>query len=208
MTPVVDDRSMKGRHALVTGGGRGIGLAVAQIFAAHGATVSLVGRTMSTLEEARDGTALGGGIAVADVTDAASVDDAVSTLAAGHGPFDILVNNAGAAESAPFKATGPELWSRMIAVNLTGTYNVTRAALKGLTELPRAGSSTLPAPPRSRAMPMSRPTAPRSTASSGSPGRSHSNSRVRPSRSMRSARVSRRPTCWRAQSRRSPRPRL
>ena len=54
---------MKGRHALVTGGGRGIGLAVAQMLAAHGATVSLIGRTMSTLEEARDGAALGGGIA-------------------------------------------------------------------------------------------------------------------------------------------------
>ena len=135
MTPVVN-RSMEGRHALVTGGGRGIGLAVAQMFAAHGATVSLIGRTMSTLEEARDGAALGGGIAVADVTDAASVDDAVSTLSAGHGAFDILVNNAGAAESAPFKATDPELWSRMIAVNLTGTYNVTRAALTGLTDAP------------------------------------------------------------------------
>lgn len=134
MTPVVDDRSMKGRHALVTGGGRGIGLAVAQIFAAHGATVSLVGRTMSTLEEARDGTALGGGIAIADVTDAASVDDAVNTLSDEHGAFHIVVNNAGAAESAPFKATGPELWNRMIAVNLTGTYNVTRSTLKGLTQ--------------------------------------------------------------------------
>ena len=64
------------------------------------------------------------------------MDDAVAEISAEHGAFDILVNNAGAAESAPFKATDTELWNRMIAVNLTGTYNVTRAALKGLTDAP------------------------------------------------------------------------
>jgi len=136
MMTVAADTSLTGRHALVTGGGRGIGLAVAQALAAHGASVSLFGRTLSTLEEARDGNGLGGGIAAVDVADAASVNDAVAALSAAHGAVDILVNNAGAAESAPFKATDAELWNRMIAVNLTGTYNVTRAALKGLTEAP------------------------------------------------------------------------
>ena len=136
MTAAAADRSLDGRHALVTGGGRGIGLAVARALAAHGATVSLIGRTMSTLEEAQNGNGFGGGTAVADVAEAASVDDAVATLTAAHGPIGILVNNAGAAESAPFKATDPDLWERMITVNLTGTYNVTRAALKGLTEAP------------------------------------------------------------------------
>ena len=71
MTAVAADKFLTGRHALVTGGGRGIGLAVARAYSRiHGAKVSLIGRTTSTLEEALDGNGLGGGIAAADVTDA------------------------------------------------------------------------------------------------------------------------------------------
>ena len=119
-----------GRHAVVTGGGRGIGAAVALALAGHGARLTVMGRGLGTLEAtaaALPGTAR----AIAcDVTDERAVADAFAAL----GPVDILVNNAGAAESAPFARTSLDLWRRMLDVNLTGAFLCTRAALPGMLE--------------------------------------------------------------------------
>lgn len=117
------------RHALITGGGRGIGAEIAAALTDEGMRVSLIGRTRASLDETSKRLELAGGVFVADVTDAVAVNDAVEALREEHGAIEVLVNNAGAAESAPFKATGGDLWERMIAVNLTGTYNATRAVL-------------------------------------------------------------------------------
>ena len=94
---------------------------------------SLIGRTRDSLEDTRKRLDLGGGIFVADVTDSVTVNDAVEALRSEHGAIEVLINNAGAAESASFKATGSDLWNRMLAVNLTGTYNATRAVLADIT---------------------------------------------------------------------------
>ena len=126
------------RHALVTGGGRGIGAAVAAALNAQGMRVSLIGRTRETLQATQTELGLTGGTFVADVTDEVAVNDAADAFRTEHGPIEVLVNNAGAAESAPFKATSRELCDRMVAVNLTGTYTVTRAVLSDITKA-RAG---------------------------------------------------------------------
>jgi 3-hydroxybutyrate dehydrogenase len=127
---------LAGRHAVVTGGGRGLGAAIARTFVREGAKVTLIGRNAETLARqaealADEGAAQAGacGFEVADVADGAAVDAAFVSAREARGPIEILIANAGQAESAPFKRTGPELWERMIAVNLTGTYHCDRAAL-------------------------------------------------------------------------------
>ena len=130
------DISLKGRHVVITGGARGIGASCAEAFAGQGACVSLIGRTQGTLNDTHKRLGLTGGIGLADVADETAVAAAITSLRAEHGPVDILINNAGAAESAPFKATGRDLWDRMIAVNLTGTFNVISAALPDLLKAP------------------------------------------------------------------------
>lgn len=124
-------------HALVTGGGRGIGLAIARALGAAGARVTLVGRDAARLDkavlalrEARiDAQAVQG-----DVGDAESAARAYDRARQGFAAPSILVNNAGQAESAPFHRTDPALWQRMIAANLTGTYLCCRAALPAMVE--------------------------------------------------------------------------
>jgi NAD(P)-dependent dehydrogenase (short-subunit alcohol dehydrogenase family) len=130
--------SLAGRHALVTGGGRGLGAAIARAFVAEGMRVTLVGRNSATLTRQAealgalsDGSSAAGtcGFQVADVADNRAVEAAFGAAREARGPIDVLVANAGQAESAPFKRTDPALWERMIAVNLTGTYHCDRAAL-------------------------------------------------------------------------------
>lgn len=120
------------RHALVTGGGSGIGAATALALSAAGWRVSVAGRRPAPLEATLD-TLPGprGTAATLDVTDEASVTAAVAAVEA-VAPVDLLVNNAGAAASAPFQRTTPALFHEMIAVNLTGTFLVTRAILPGM----------------------------------------------------------------------------
>ena len=120
-----------GRHALVTGGGRGIGSAVAQALVQAGARVTVLGRTAQTLH---DSVAAGHATAheVADVTDPAALSAAIARAQDRLGPVSILVNNAGAAESASFARTGREIWDRMIAVNLTAVFDTTHALLPGM----------------------------------------------------------------------------
>ncbi|MBN8892671.1 MAG: 3-hydroxyacyl-CoA dehydrogenase [Rhodospirillales bacterium 70-18] len=120
-----------GRHALVTGGGRGIGAATARALSEAGARVTVLGRDAARLRAMVES---GGaeGFAQADVTDAAAVAAAVARAEAALGPIGILVNNAGAAESASFARTDRGLWDRMLAVNLTAVFETTQTVLPGM----------------------------------------------------------------------------
>lgn len=118
---------LEGRHALITGGGTGIGAAVATALAGQGARVTIIGRRaepLSALAARLHLLAL-----TADVTSEQSVRGAFTRAAEKNGPVDIVVANAGAAESAPFKDTNLELWNRMIAVNLTGVFLTAKAGM-------------------------------------------------------------------------------
>jgi len=115
--------SLQGRHALVTGAGRGIGAAIARMLIAEGAHVSLLGRNRQALEQLA--TSLPDGRAnavVADVTDPGQVRAAFDAARARFGPVVVLINNAGQARSAPFRKTSLELWRQMLDVNLTGAF--------------------------------------------------------------------------------------
>jgi len=131
-------RPLAGVHAVVTGGARGIGRAIANRLAAHGATLTLLGRDRARLYEAVQ--ALGAATLcdaqACDVLDERAVQAAFDAIArAGH-RIGVLINNAGHAKSARFAATDRALWDEMIGVNLTGTYLCTRAALPALLEAP------------------------------------------------------------------------
>ncbi|WP_405045071.1 SDR family NAD(P)-dependent oxidoreductase [Paraburkholderia sp.] len=122
------------RHAVVTGGGSGIGAATAKALLQAGARVTLMGRDMAKLEAQHD--TLGGGENIAcvsvDVADEAAVNDAFARAAQALGDIDILVNNAGQATAAPFAQTDLALWKRMLDVNLTGAFLCTRAVLPAM----------------------------------------------------------------------------
>jgi NAD(P)-dependent dehydrogenase (short-subunit alcohol dehydrogenase family) len=122
--------------ALITGGGRGIGRAVALAFAREGARVAVAARTTEQIERVAEEMRLEYGaeaLAVeCDVSQGESISSAFSRVAETFGRgVEILVNNAGIAESAPLVKTDDELWQRHIAVNLSGTFYCTRAALPG-----------------------------------------------------------------------------
>lgn len=126
--------SLQGRTALVTGGGRGIGRAVAERLAREGARVAVAGRTEAELEEVA--ALLGGGGAALrlDVGDRADIARALPLLREKVGHVDILVNNAGVAESAAYHATPDEVWDRMLAVNVTGAFALCRALIPPMIE--------------------------------------------------------------------------
>ena len=124
-------KDLETHHALITGGGTGIGLAIARELAGRGARLSLVGRTLSKLQAAA--ASLPGAQAVAaDVTDAASIAAAVKTATEKHGPVTILVNNAGAAQPAPFLDTSLALWNDTLNVNLTGAFLCAQGVLPAM----------------------------------------------------------------------------
>jgi len=124
--------SLQGQHALVTGAARAIGAAIARMLAAEGATVTLLGRRKDALDRLLAELPGTHGASVADVSDPQQVQAAFEQAAAQRGPITILVNNAGQAESAPFAKTSLDLWNRMLAVNLTGTFLCSQASLPGM----------------------------------------------------------------------------
>jgi NAD(P)-dependent dehydrogenase (short-subunit alcohol dehydrogenase family) len=123
---------LAGRHALITGGGTGIGAAIARALGDAGAAVSLAGRRIGPLEATAAGLARAKAI-VTDVTKEADTLAMVETAQAAHGSIDILIANAGAAESAPAAKVDLAHWQRMIDVNLTGAFLTVKAALPDIT---------------------------------------------------------------------------
>jgi len=114
-------------HAVVTGGGSGIGAAVAKRLLADGLRVTLMGRSQERLQAQQ--AALGDvAVQVCDVADEDGVTDAFAAV----GDVDVLVNNAGQVETAPLARTSLELWQRLLTVNLTGTFLCSRAVLPGM----------------------------------------------------------------------------
>jgi NAD(P)-dependent dehydrogenase (short-subunit alcohol dehydrogenase family) len=124
-------RVLQGRHALVTGGGSGIGAAIARALHAAGAAVTIAGRQKARL----DGVASsmkGSAAVAADVTRGSDCEAMIAAAREAHGPVDILVASAGAAESAPFSRMDRGHWQRMLDVNLTGAFLSAQAALPDL----------------------------------------------------------------------------
>lgn len=129
--------ALKGRGAVVTGGGRGIGRAVAEALAAEGASVVVAARTEEEIREVAEDLRDRGWEShalVCDVTDPDSVEALRADAADRLGRVDILVNNAGVAGSAPLHRISLEEWNRTLAVNATGTFLCTRAVLPGMVE--------------------------------------------------------------------------
>lgn len=124
--------TLAGQHAVVTGGGSGIGAAVAEALLQSGARVTLMGRNAQRLDAQREKLQGLGEVACisVDVTSEESVNNAFAQA----GAIDILVNNAGQAQAAPFTHTDMALWQRMLDVNLTGVFLGTRAVLPGMLE--------------------------------------------------------------------------
>ena len=127
--------ALSGRHALITGGGSGIGAAIALALGNAGAALTLVGRRQSPLDEVAK--RLPNAIAfVADVTREADCAAMIEAAHGANGAIDIVVANAGAAESAPAAKTDTALWQRMIEANLTGAFLTASVALTDLTRKP------------------------------------------------------------------------
>jgi NAD(P)-dependent dehydrogenase (short-subunit alcohol dehydrogenase family) len=128
----VTDNSFTHRHVLVTGAGTGIGAAIATAFVKAGASVSLAGRRrepLLALQSAAGGSSRMHVVADFDVADETKVKKGVESARSALGPIDILVNNAGEAPSGPFVKTDLPTWNKVLAVNLTGTYLVTREVI-------------------------------------------------------------------------------
>ncbi|WP_412563477.1 SDR family NAD(P)-dependent oxidoreductase [Thalassobius sp. MITS945101] len=120
---------LKGRHAIVTGGGTGIGLAIAQALAAQGAEVTITGRRLDVLEAEA-----GNGLHALqmDVSEEASVVDGMAAAVAARGPIQICVPNAGIAEGRALHKTDMDFWRQMMAINVDGCFLTIREALKSM----------------------------------------------------------------------------
>ena len=125
------------RVALVTGGSRGLGRAIAEALTREGLAVALAARTLIQVDEAARALRAAGAETMAlalDVGDPEAVTLAVNAVGATLGPIDVLVNNAGIAESAPLARTDLDLWDRHFRTNATGPYLLSRAVLPGMLE--------------------------------------------------------------------------
>jgi len=127
--------SLKGKKALITGAGKGIGKALAIAFAKEGIDVALLSRTTSDLEKVAAEVRTFGVNAIvvaADVSDEQSVNDAAATVLKDFGTIDILINNAGIGRFGNFMDLSADAWTEVIHINLMGTYFVTRAFLPSM----------------------------------------------------------------------------
>jgi 3-hydroxybutyrate dehydrogenase len=116
---------LSGKHALVTGGARGIGEAIARALAQHGARISVVSRQPAAVAAEFQ-------TAQADVSDEDAVRAAFAVCRKANGPIEILVNNSGIADSAPLVRTSLALFERIVATNLTGTFLCSREAAQDM----------------------------------------------------------------------------
>lgn len=121
--------SVQGKHALVTGGGTGIGLAIARSLVQNGASVTITGRRQEVLDQVSgDGLY---GLAM-DVTDETQVRDVIDTAVAARGPLQIIVANAGIAEGRKLHKTDTEFWRRIMATNVDGAFWTIREGMRSM----------------------------------------------------------------------------
>ena len=125
--------ALEGKHALVTGGGHGIGGSSAEVLAANGAKLTLTGRNMEKLE-AMAASLPGAEARRLDVTDEDAVKKVFAEAAASLGPVDILVNNSGIAETAPFMRTSADMMRQIMEVNLIGAHVCTQQVLPAMID--------------------------------------------------------------------------
>ena len=121
-----------GKHALITGGGTGIGAAAARMLAVEGAKLSLIGRRREPLDQVAAET--GATAFPADLTDRAAMEAAFDAARAAYGPFDYVILNAGIGDSAPFLRTPRATFDAIVATNLTAVFDGAQLALPDLLE--------------------------------------------------------------------------
>ena len=136
---MADSKRLDGKVALITGGGRGIGQAIARAYAAEGAKLALAARTDAELQDTAQSIAAEFGseviAAITDVTDRAQVENAVAQTLQRYGVIDVLVNNAGnTGEIGPLWSLDPERWANTISVHVLGTFYGCRAAIPAMLE--------------------------------------------------------------------------
>jgi 3-hydroxybutyrate dehydrogenase len=124
------DMELSGKHALVTGGGTGIGLAIARSLAAAGAEVTITGRRLDVLQQVAGGRIHA---AAMDVTDEAAQIETIANAVAARGPIQICVANAGIAEGRTLQKTDLEFWRKIMATNLDGAFVTIREAMRSMT---------------------------------------------------------------------------
>lgn len=130
-------QDIKGKVALITGGGRGIGRATAIALAKEGVHVGLVGRTLENLENVKSELAeydIKVSVQTANVADLNEITSAVEAIKSELGPIDILLNNAGISKFGKFMELSPEEWTSIVDVNVKGVYYTTRAVLPEMVE--------------------------------------------------------------------------
>ena len=127
---MAENNCLEGRHALITGGGTGIGAAAAAHLHAAGAKITVTGRRLEPLQEVAK--RVGGYAVSCDVTEPGQIANAFEEARTINGPIEMLIVNAGIAESAPFHKMTRESWDRIIATNLTAAFECARAAIGDL----------------------------------------------------------------------------
>ncbi|WP_223068503.1 3-ketoacyl-ACP reductase [Paenibacillus caui] len=130
--------TLKGKTAIITGAGKGIGRAVAQALAAEGVNLGLIARTAKDLKQLQEELSGTYGVKIAssvsDISDRHQAEAAVASLQTELGAIDILINNAGILKLGKLVDMDPEDWEKIVQVNLMGTYYVTRAALPAMLQ--------------------------------------------------------------------------